>query len=150
MATNPHAEMSWRAPGSVVAVPAFALVTAYALGALLLAGEGAVHVQQYFALFDQVAWLGPLFLANAVACLVAIAGMAYRPTRRLAALAGVVISVVALGSLVLSYGNGLFDWKEAGFRTPVAIALATEVGAVVALAAALAVGTARSRSPDRP
>jgi hypothetical protein len=88
-----------------------------------------------------VRWIGPLFLANAAACLVAVAGLAYERTRRLAALTGVTISSAALGALALSYGNGLFGWMEAGLRTPIALAIATEVGAVIALAAAL---TARS------
>jgi hypothetical protein len=111
---------------------------AYALGAVGLAGEATVHVQQYFELFHEVSWIGPLFLANAVACIVAIAGLAYVPTRQLAALAGIVISVVALGSLVISYGEGLFGWQEAGFRTPVVLVLIAEVGAVIFLATALA------------
>jgi hypothetical protein len=55
-----------------------------------------VHVQQYLSLYHQVPWIGPLFLANAVACIVAIAGLARAPTRQAAALAGIVISVVAL------------------------------------------------------
>ena len=42
---------------------------AYAVGALLLAGEAAVHVQQYVAEFHEVRWIGPLFLANAAAVL---------------------------------------------------------------------------------
>jgi hypothetical protein len=46
-------------------------------GALALAGEAVVHVQQYFALFHEVRWIGPLFLANAVACAAVIAGLAY-------------------------------------------------------------------------
>jgi hypothetical protein len=115
-----------------VAAPA-----AYALGALLLAGEAGVHVQQYIAEFQDVRWIGPLFLANAAAVVLTIAGLAQPRTRRLAALAGVVISAVALGSLVISYGNGLFGWQEAGFRTPVALALITEAGAVILLATAL-------------
>jgi hypothetical protein len=110
---------------------------AYALGALLLAGEAAVHVQQYVAVFHDVRWIGPLFLANAAAVAVTIAGLAWPRTRRLAALAGVLISAVALGSLVISYGEGLFGWHEGGFRTPVALALITEVGAVILLATAL-------------
>jgi hypothetical protein len=111
---------------------------AYTLAALLLVGEGAVHVQQFVAEFNDVRWIGPLFLANAAAVLVTIAGMTQPRTRRLAALAGVVISAVALGSLVISYGSGLFGWQEAGFRTPVALAMITEAGAVILLAAALA------------
>ncbi len=110
---------------------------AYALGALLLAGEAVVHVQQYLAEFHDVRWVGPLFLANAAAIVVTIAGLTLARTRRLAALAGIVISAVALASLVVSYGHGLFGWQEAGFRTPIALAMITEAGAVIALATAL-------------
>ena len=111
---------------------------AYALGALMLAGEAAVHIQQYVAIFHEVNWVGPLFLANGAACLVAVVGLVYRRTRRVAALAGVIISVVALGSLVVSYGHGLFGWHEGGFRTPVALVTIAEVAAVLLLSAALA------------
>jgi hypothetical protein len=34
------------------------------LGALSLAGEAAVHVQQYASLLHEVRWIGPLFLAD--------------------------------------------------------------------------------------
>jgi hypothetical protein len=130
---------------------------AYALGTLLLAGEALVHVQQFVSEFHDVRWIGPLFLANAAAVLVTIAGLTQPRTRRLAALAGVVISAVALGSLIISYGHGLFGWQEAGFRTPVALAMITEAGAVILLATALTLdpgavrpaGAARSSSPAR-
>jgi hypothetical protein len=120
------------------AAGAAALLAAYASGALLLVGEATVHIQQYFWLFHGVSWIGPLFLANAVACLVTVAGLAFPRTRALAALAGVVISAVALFSLVISYGTGLFGWQEFGFRAPIALAASFEVGAVVFLSAALA------------
>ena len=54
----------------------------------------------------------------------------------------------ALGSLVVSYGHGLFGWQETGFRTPVELAVISEVGAVVFLAIALASATSR-RLADR-
>jgi hypothetical protein len=120
------------------AAGAAAVPATYAIAALLLVGEATVHVQQYFWLFHRVSWIGPLFLANAAACLVTIAGLAYPRTRPLAALAGVVISAVALLSLVVSYGTGLFGWQEVGFRTPIALAAIFEAGAVVFLSAALA------------
>ncbi len=127
---------------------------AYALGALLLAGEAAVHVQQFVSEFHDVRWIGPLFLANAAALLVTIAGLTQPRTRRLAALAGIVISAIALGSLIVSYGQGLFGWQEAGFRTPVALAMITEAGAVILLATALTlepgpVRAAADRSDER-
>jgi hypothetical protein len=60
---------------------------AYALGAISLAGEGAVHIQQYASLLHGVRWVGPLFLANAVACVAAIIALTYGRARALAALA---------------------------------------------------------------
>jgi hypothetical protein len=119
---------------------AAAVPAAYTLGALMLAGEAAVHIQQYVAIFHEVNWVGPLFLANGAACLVAVVGLVYRRTRRASALAGVFISVVALGSLVVSYGQGLFGWHEGGFRTPVELVTIAEVAAVLLLSAALAAG----------
>jgi hypothetical protein len=129
----------------MTAALAAAVPASYVLGALALAGEAAVHIQQYAEIFHEVNTIGPLFIANAAASLAAVLGLAYRPTRELAALAGVVISVVALGSLVVSYGQGLFGWHEAGLRTPVAIAAIAEVASVALLSTALA-ASSRSRA----
>ena len=121
------------------------LVLAYSTGAAALAGVGAVHVQQYVTLLHVVPWIGPLFLANAAACAATIIGLAFRPTRQLAALGGVVISALTLGGLVVSYGPGLFGWREAGFRTPIAVDVITTVVATIALTLALVVAAARPR-----
>jgi hypothetical protein len=110
----------------------------YGVGALALAGEAAIHVERFITLFYGVQWIGPLFLANGAACLVAIAGLAREPTRRLAALLGTTVSTLALGALALSYGGGLFGWMESGLSTPIAFALTCEAGAVLALTSALA------------
>ena len=107
---------TWFARGT--AAGATAVPAAYAIGALLLVGEATVHVQQYFWLFHGVSWIGPLFLANAAACLVTIAGLAYPRTRALAALAGVVISAVALLSLVISYGTGCSAGRRSASARP--------------------------------
>jgi hypothetical protein len=112
---------------------------AFVLGGVALAGEAAVHIQQYASLVHGVRWIGPLFLANAAACIAAIAGLAYPATRRLAALAGIWISAFALAALVVSYGRkgGLLGWPEAGFRTAIVLALISELAAVLLLSAAL-------------
>lgn len=133
MATDAQPRAHLRAPSTASIAPA-----AYAAGAALLAVEAGVHIQQYGVIFHAVSWVGPLFLANAAACLVVIAGLAYSRTREIAALAGIVVSAVALGSLVVSYGQGIFGWQEAGFRTPVALAMVSEAAAVVVLGAGLA------------
>jgi hypothetical protein len=84
-----------------------------------------------------VGWIGPLFLVNAVVCVLAIAGITYAATRPPAALAGIIVSVVALGSLVISYGHGLFGWQEAGWK-PIMLIVISEMGAVMFLSAGLA------------
>jgi hypothetical protein len=126
------------------------VVVAYLLGAVLLAGQAAVHVQQYASIFHRVHRVGGLFLADAALSVAAIAGLVFGRSRRLAALVGVVISVGALGSLVVSYGRGLFGWQEAGFRTPVELAVVTEVGAVICLSVALAARAATPRQSRTP
>ena len=74
------------------------ICSAYGLGAVALAGEAAVHIQQYAALLHDVPGLGPLFLLNATVSIAAIAGLVFAPTRRLAALTGVANSAVALAA----------------------------------------------------
>ncbi len=76
------------------------------------------------ALFDGVRWIGPLFLANAAACLIVIAGLSRARTWALSAVAGVVVSALALGGLIVSDRDGLFGWQQSGLSTP-ALAAAT-------------------------
>jgi len=111
---------------------------AFALGALALAVEAAVHIQQYLTIVHSVRWIGPLFLANAAACLVSIVGLRSARTRSLAALAGVAISALALASLVVSYGRGLFGFFEVGFRAAILVAVVAETAAVILLSIAIA------------
>jgi hypothetical protein len=146
VATSSPARLTWSTTGREAAT-----VTAYALGAILLAGQAAVHVQQYFALYHEVRWIGPLFLADGIVSAVVIAGLAFRRWQPLAALAGVVIAVGALGGLAVSYGRGLFGWQEAGFATPIKLAVVCEVGAAFFLAAgpALELASATHRWPRR-
>ena len=133
MATHLQTRRAIPLPSTAAVAP-----VAYMGGGALLAVEAVVHVQQYAAILHVVPWVGLLFLANAVACGVVVAGLATPRTRAPAALLGIVVSVVALGSLAVSYGQGLFGWQEGGFRAPVALAVVAEVGAVMMLAIGLA------------
>jgi hypothetical protein len=56
-----------------------AVNAAYALGALALAGEAAVHVQQYATFIHTVRWIGPL--TSALAGVALARGSATRPRR---------------------------------------------------------------------
>jgi hypothetical protein len=113
---------------------------------VLLAGEAVIHVQQYVELFHGVRWIGPLFLLDAAACVVAIAGLWHARTWRLAAVMGVAVSALALAGLIVSYGVGLFGWQESGLRPAMAFAVVCELGAVLVLPAALAAAGAQGRS----
>jgi hypothetical protein len=92
-----------------------------------------------------VRWIGPLFVANGIACAAVIAGLTHRRTRDVAGFAGVATSAVALASLIASYGDGLFGWREAGFRPIVEATVMFELAAVVLLSAALAAAAAAPR-----
>src|SRR3954447_4775495 len=133
VSTSPLARSSW--PHSTQSALTAA---AYSAGAAGLGLEAIVHVQQYFSLFHEVRWIGPLFLANAVACIAAIVGLAYPRTRGAAAALGIVTSIVALASLVISYGPGLFGWQEAGWRTAIELIVIAEAGAAIFLTLGLA------------
>jgi hypothetical protein len=132
--------MPWIASGRESVVAA-----AYALGALLLAGQAAVHIQQYVDLYHNVRWIGPLFIADAVASALVVRGLAFRKWQPVAALAGVVIAAGTLGGLAVSYARGLFGWQEVGFATPIELAVIFELGAVIVLGAALAADAEWSR-----
>ena len=153
MATDAPARLSLRTidtrEPAAPAVFAFGalIFSAYVLGAVALAGEAAVHIQQYESLLHGVPGIGPLFLLNAAVSIAAIAGLVFSPTRRLAALVGVATSAVALAALVVSYGRGFFGWFETGFRTPVELAVITELSAVIFLSVALT-ATLLERSVD--
>jgi hypothetical protein len=71
------------------------LVLAYSTGAAALAGESAVHVQQYVRLVGEVPWIGPLFLANAAV------GW-HEAGFRTAVAVGVITAVVATIALTLA------------------------------------------------
>jgi hypothetical protein len=119
------------------------LVLAYATGGAALAVIAALHVQQYAVEMHLVPWIGPLFLANAAACLVCVLGLAFRPTRQVAALAGAATAALTIAGLVVSYGQGLFGWREVGWRAAIAVDVVATVVAMLALTLALALAAAR-------
>jgi hypothetical protein len=148
MATSVSARPWWLGAAAPMAVADLV----FALGAIALAGEAAVHIQQYASLVHGVRWIGPLFLANAAACIAAVLALAYRPVRPLAALVGVATSALALAGLIVSYGRegGLLGWPEAGFRTAIVLAVVSELAAVVLLSTGLAAMSASPRDPGHP
>jgi hypothetical protein len=103
------------------------------IGAAALLAGAAVHISQLLSIFHAVPWVGPLFVADAVASTaVAVALLATRS--RLAAAAGALVTVGALAGLALSSTVGLFGWQESTLRPAVVMAIAAELVALAALA----------------
>jgi hypothetical protein len=115
------------------------------LGAITLLVVGAVHLQQYLGNdYSILPTIGPLFLLNAIgAGIVAICLLA--PIERMlgdrqanlaAGLLSVVALAIAIGSLValfIAESQPLFGFMEAGYDTPVLIAIVSEALTVILL-----------------
>jgi len=83
-------------------------------GAALLAGTAWIHLYLWQSGYDSIAWIGPLFLANAVGGFVLAAAVLVAPRRLLfwPAAAGALLEVGTLGGLILSTTVGLFGFVE--------------------------------------
>jgi hypothetical protein len=105
------------------------------LGALLVVGVGAVHLQQYVSFIDGVPTVGVLFLLNSFAA-GAVCLMLASPFTLAPAASGIALSVGSLISIAIARyaGSGLFDYREPTWRAPIVIAVVLEVAAVVVLA----------------
>lgn len=104
------------------------------LGALLIIGVGVVHLEQYVDFIKDVPTIGTLFLLNGAAagtvCLL-LAGS----FRLVPALAGIGVAAGSIVSILIARyaDSGLFNYTEPTWRTPIVIAVALEVAAIVVL-----------------
>lgn len=128
------------------------------LGAVLLLGVAAVHLQQYYgAHYRVIPVIGLLFAANiAGAALLGIALLC--PLERMTRTGRVLPSVVAAGAvafaagtmsgLAVSESGTLFGFHENGYRLAIVLSIALEGAAIVALGGYLAAqrATLRPRS----
>jgi hypothetical protein len=108
-------------------------------GALSLLAVGAVHIQQYLDTnYRLVPTIGPLFLLNAIGSF-AVAALLIAPTERilgggrrgdlavgLLAALGVAIAAGSLVVLFLAENGGVFGFAEAGYSTPIMVAIISE------------------------
>lgn len=114
------------------------------LSALLLFAVGAVHLQQYFAVYYRVIpVIGVLFVTNfAVAVLLGLALLAPleriprlgRPLLTLAALGGIGFAAGTIIGLALSETGTLFGFHEHGYRLAITLSLALEAATIILLA----------------
>ncbi|MDQ2760413.1 MAG: hypothetical protein M3Y17_08255 [Actinomycetota bacterium] len=104
------------------------------LAIALLLGEGIIHLQQYEGVLHAVPTINALFLINFVsAALIALAFAGSRDQGAIAwALIAIAITVVALGSLAVARASSLFSYSEPTLRAAVVVAMALELGAILA------------------
>lgn len=133
----------------------FAARAARYLAAVLLIAAGAVHLQQYFAVYFRVIpVIGPLFLANfVIAVLLGLALLALlAPIERLgrwlpplAAAGGILFAAGTIIALQISESGTLFGFHEHGYRTAIVLTLAFQGAAIVLLASYLTAEGLRRR-----
>ena len=121
-----------------------ALTVARYVGGLALIATGAVHLQQYYAVYFRVVpTIGPLFLVNFLVGvglgLVLLAPLDHRApeVHRLAAIGGIVFAAATLIGLAMSENGTVFGFHEHGYRTAIVLSIAFEAAAIVSLAAYL-------------
>ncbi|CAN5566492.1 hypothetical protein BH10ACT3_BH10ACT3_21950 [soil metagenome] len=102
-----------------------------AAGAVMILLGGAIHLQQYWRVFDSQD-IGLTFLANAiVSLLVGIALLAW--VGAVPAIIGVVLSVGSLVALLASRTTGLLGFEAVGYDVAEYDAVVVEVAAVILL-----------------
>jgi hypothetical protein len=114
--------------------PAPLVVALRVVGAVLLAGTAAIHLRLWAQGYDSIAWIGPLFLLNAVSGFALCAAVLGTPRRLLVwpAAAGALLELGTLGALVLSSTIGLFGFVESSAASLFWPSVAVEaVGTVV-------------------
>jgi len=133
------------------------------LGALAVLATGIAHLQQFYADdYSSIPTIGTLFYLNFLCAILISAGLVaplgriagrYAPAIRAAfAAAGIALAALSLLALFISESTSLFGFQEHGYRTPIALAIAFEVAAIIFLTTFLAAtGTStknlRTRAP---
>jgi hypothetical protein len=130
---------------------------ALGVGALAMIAIGADHLEEYTANhFSTVPTIGTLFLLNFIAATAVGVGLTLplrriterfaEPLRALLAITGIGIAATSLVALWISERSSLFGFSDHGYRPAIIVAIVSEVSAIVALSAYLALaGVRRSR-----
>jgi hypothetical protein len=129
------------------------------LGAVAVLIVGVVHLQQYRGPYAAIPTIGTLFLVNFAAAVAIgaallapiehLTGRWAGPAVTLAAVGGILLSLVSFVMLWVSERRPLFGFQEPGYDpTAIAVSRYAEVAAVVLLAGSL-VGRFTGSSPKR-
>jgi hypothetical protein len=108
-------------------------------GALAVLVVGAVHLEQYFAVYFRVVpVIGPLFLLNFIGATMIGIGLLIPSARLrllhiLLAVAGIGVAATSFVFLFVSEHQPLFGFQDHGYRAAIVIALAAEAAAALLL-----------------
>jgi hypothetical protein len=125
----------------------FAVLALAAIGAAFLIWSAVIHLELWQDGYSDISVIGPLFLAQGIACI--ILGAAIVAFRRLALLAaGAVAGVATAVGLLLSVYVGLFGYSESLSVPYATLSLAVEfTAAFVLLVATVLLAFGRTRRP---
>jgi hypothetical protein len=141
-----------------------AILALRAVGALALIAMGALHLQQYYALYSALPTIGTLFVLNFVGGvglgLALLFPVEMLPGRAgaiavpLLALTGAAMAATSVAFLLISKQTPLFGWLETSTSPAITVALVTESVATLALGAVGTIGAvglarARGQAPRR-
>jgi len=95
-------------------VPGPLLVVGRIVGAGLLGAGAGIHLYLWDAGYDEIPWIGPLFLLQSIAATFLGIGVLVAPAHWLppVAVLGAVLQLGTLGGLALSVWVGLFGFSE--------------------------------------
>lgn len=133
-------------------VPRAVTLAVRIVGAALLLAMGAIHLRLWVDGYRDIAWIGPLFLANVALGVLAGLAVLLTPTRWLGwlSLLAALLSIGTLGGLVLSLTVGLFGFFESLSAPLVVQTIVVESAAFVVLGAYAVWSLVAARhGPDR-
>ena len=141
---GPAALQSWVARAAVLALAG--------IGAAFLVWSAVIHLMLWSDGYKDISVIGPLFLVQAIACIIlALAIVAFRWLALLAA--GAVAGVATAVGLLLSVYVGLFGYTESLTVPYATLSLAVEFTAAFVLLVAtvlLALGATAGPKPESP
>lgn len=118
------------------------------IGAALLAVVGIIHLVESPEYFEKEAYIGVLFVVNAIGCAIAVYGLLRLGAPRWAWILGIVLAGGAFVAFVLSRTVGLPSFKEEEWEGLGLVSLLVEAG-FVAIALRELAGAGR-RAGARP
>ena len=122
-------------PAAAPAAPRTLTLSVRVVGAALLVAAGWIHLRLWLDGYRDIAWIGPLFLTNAVLAGLGALAVLLAPVRLLpwAALLGGLLQIGTLVGLVLSLTVGVFGFHESWSASLVVPSIVVEAAGFLVL-----------------